>query len=555
LQPIQHFPSSLCLKPALTSAKKLQPEIHQVEHLWELLAMHTRQVWVISIFLWLGCFLPSNAATPADPKVLHLLNRLSYGPRPGDIEKVTAMGAERYIQQQLHPEALAESPQLTTQLAQLRTLQMSPVELLGQYRLPARQGNQKQPKKEVQQANRVAARTIVEEAVQARLLRATQSDRQLQEVMVDFWFNHFNVFAGKGLTRLWVGSYEQDAIRPHALGRFRDLLAATAKHPAMLFYLDNWQNTAPNSAGARGRFNGLNENYARELMELHTLGVEGGYTQQDVITLAKILTGWGLQPRIRQMQGNQTGFYFDARRHDFSDKVFLGKPIKGSGIQEGEQALDILANHPATARYISYQLAQYFVADQPPKSLVDRLAQRFLATDGDIRAVLDTLFHSPEFWDGKYYNAKFKTPYQYVVSALRATDTPVSSTWLFQGALQQMGMPIYGCATPDGYKNTQEAWLNPDAMTRRLSLATALATGQILTPASALKTQKGAKPEISNLPISVSEKQPRWRAVNAVQLANTLGNRFSEKTQQAIATSTPQLRAALILGSPEFMRR
>jgi uncharacterized protein (DUF1800 family) len=288
----------------------------------------------------------------------------------------------------------------------------------------------------------------------------------------------------------------------------------------MLFYLDNWQNTAPGSAGARGRFQGLNENYARELMELHTLGVGGGYTQADVTTLAKILTGWGIR-RGKQVSSDESGFYFDAKRHDFSDKVFLGHAIKGSGEAEVEQALDLLAKSPVTAKHISYELAQYFVADQPPGPLVSQLTQRYLATDGDIRSVLETLFHSSEFWNPQIYGAKFKTPYQYAVSAFRATQANVQDGKL-AATLQQLGMPLYGCQTPDGYKNTQAAWLNPDNVTRRLSFAT-----------------------------SLSKMNP----LDAAQLSRTLGNAFSAQTTSVIATSPPQLQSALILGSPEFMHR
>jgi len=481
------------------------------------------RAWVLTVVLWVGMSVPVDSATPANSKIIHVLNRLSLGMRPGDIQKVEAMGIDRYIQQQLSPESMPETPALTKQLAQLNTLSMSPVALAQQFR-PVGQGQVKQAQ---QKPNQQFARTTMQQAVEARLLRATESDRQLQESMVDFWFNHFNVFSGKGLTRVWVGAYEQKAIRPNTMGRFRDLLEATARHPAMLFYLDNWQNTDPKSPGARGRFQGLNENYARELLELHTLGVDGGYTQQDVIALAKILTGWGFRRTVQpvaQATDNDNGFYFDAKRHDFSDKVFLGRTIKGSGIAEVEQAFDILAKHPATARRISYKLAQYFVADQPPKALVDKMAQQFMATDGNIREVLSTLFRSAEFMDSKHYNAKFKTPYQYVVSAYRATGSEVSSPVVVQNVLQQLGMPLFGCQTPDGYKNTQAAWLNPDGMTRRLSFATTF----------------------SKLPS---------QSVNAVQLAQTVGDRFSTQTQQAIASSPPQLRTAIILGSPEFMRR
>ena len=275
-------------------------------------------------------------------------------------------------------------------------------------------------------------------------------------------------------------------------------------------------------------------------MELHTLGVDGGYTQQDVIALARILTGWGM-PRPNTPATDNSGFYFDSNRHDFGEKVFLGQTIKGSGVDEGEKALDILVRSPATAHHISYKLAEYFVVDQPPKALVDRLAKRFQATDGDIKAVLTDLFASPEFNDPKYYNAKFKTPYQYVISSLRATGTEVNNFNPITGLLIQMGMPLYGCQTPNGYSNTQETWLNPDAMTRRLSFATAIGSGRL------------------NLQQMPNEKSRNNRnlapPLNATALATTLGDRFSEQTQKAIASSPIPLRAALILGSPEFMHR
>lgn len=497
--------------------------------------------WIFSILLGLilglGIMQPSYAAQPvssADAKVLHVINRLSFGPRPGDIETVKSQGIEAYIQSQLKPDSIAEPPSLTQKLASLETLRMSPVQILAQYR-------QTRANNKVQQANSPMAmnqedqnllgapmlrRKVLEEATTGRLARAISSNRQLEEVMVDFWYNHFNVFAGKGIDRFLVGTYEQQAIRPHVLGKFRSLLDSTAKHPAMLFYLDNWQNTAPNSPGAKGRYKGLNENYARELLELHTMGVNGGYSQQDIIALARIFTGWGFA-RGRQGEIDQTGFYFDASRHDSSDKVFLGQTIKASGMAEGEQALDILSRHPSTARFISYKLAQYFVADEPPTALVEQLAKKFKETDGDIKAVLNTLFTSSEFSNPKYYNAKLKTPYQYVVSTLRATDTDVQNFRNLAGLLRQMGMPLYGCQTPDGYKNTEKAWLNPDAMLRRLTLTTALANGQF----------------------------PGNRPVNPQQLAQTLGNNFSAKTMQVIQSNPEQLKAALMLGSPEFMRR
>ncbi|PSB25129.1 DUF1800 domain-containing protein [Stenomitos frigidus] len=537
--------------------------------------MHLKpNVWKLTALLWFGVmpgwsslYSPATAAMPVDPKILHVLNRLSFGPRPGDVQMVAKMGVDRYIQQQLAPDSIPVPQSLTTQLSQLEALNLTPPALLSQYE-PVKAANGQKLTPDERKVLREKARVVMQQAIQARLLRATASPRQLEEVMVDFWYNHFNVFAGKGLDRILVGAYEQQAIRPYAIGRFRALLGATAHHPAMLFYLDNWQNTAPGSPGARGRFTGLNENYARELMELHTLGVEGGYSQQDVITLAKIFTGWGFR-RNGPPTDRTTGFYFDPKRHDASDKVFLGYRIKGGGVEEGEKALDILAKSPATARHISYKLAQYFVADTPPKLLVDRLTKQYLSTNGDLRAVLKALFQSPEFWQTQYYNVKFKTPYQYVVSAVRATGIEVTNVQPLTNTLQQLGMPLYGCVTPDGYKNTQDVWLNPDAMTRRISFATTLASGRLplqaiapmplsVTP-SLTANASSASPlaEMSSVaPVPALTRTPKAvQPLDATQLAATLGHPFSAKTQQAIATNPSQLSAALMLGSPEFMHK
>ncbi|MBD2207101.1 DUF1800 domain-containing protein [Calothrix sp. FACHB-1219] len=501
--------------------------------------------FVMSLLILILGVTPSNAASqPVDPKILHLINRLSFGPSPGDVQRVKSIGVDRYIQEQLSPQTIPESASLENQLAQMETLNLKPMELLAYGKV-----GEKLSREEKKAADQ-KAKAIVQQAMQARLLRATQSPRQLQEVMVDFWYNHFNVYANKGRDRFWVGAYEQQAIRPHALGRFRDLLGATAHHPAMLFYLDNWQSSAPSSPNARRKTQGLNENYARELMELHTLGVDGGYTQQDVIALAKIFTGWGI-PSANQPNINSDGFYFNPKRHDGSDKVFLGNTIKGGGEEEGEQALDILARSPATARHISYKLAQYFVSDRPPTALVNRLAQRYLATDGNIRAVLETLFKSSEFWDANNFNVKFKTPYQYVISTVRATGMEVNNTKPLVSFLQQSGMPIYGCQTPDGYKNTEEAWLNSYAMTRRLNFATAIASGKL-----ALSGSPEPRNQANNIPKGdVLTAKVKPAPIDSGQLSNTLGNLLSSKTQSAIASSPPQLHAALILGSPEFMRR
>lgn len=494
---------------------------------------------LLSLLIILAGIYPVNAASaPVDPKVLHVINRISFGASPGDIEKVQGMGVKKYIQEQLSPESIPESQSLKNQLRQLHTLRLTPVQIYNKYEPRRRKKLSPEQRKKL----RKQSRQVLQQATQAKLLRAIHSNRQLNEVMVDFWYNHFNVYAGKGKTRILVGAYEREAVRPYVFGRFRDLLEATARHPAMLIYLDNRLNTAPNSPGAKGRQKGLNENYARELMELHTLGVDGGYTQKDVITLARIFTGWGIS-RNPQHTKDGSGFYFHRRRHDFSDKVFLGKNIKGNGEAQGEEALDILASHPATARHISYKLAQYFVSDNPPDSLVKRLSQRFQATDGNIRAVLNTLLSSPEFWDAKNFNAKFKTPYQYVVSAVRATGIQVKNTKPLANTLKQLGMPLYKYPAPNGYKNTQKAWLNPDGMNRRLSFATILASGRL--PLSK---------QLLNQDRKNNQATPR-ETIDAVQLTNTLGNSFSDKTRNVISSSPPRLRSALILGSPDLMRR
>lgn len=457
---------------------------------------------------------------PPEQAALHVLNRLAYGPRPGDIERVTQMGVQRYIDSQLHPEAIPMPPALTARLDALETARQPAGRTLAQ--LLAVREMVKDEGDEAKARRRAVIVNITEQTAEARLARAVESPRQLEEVMVDFWFNHFNVFEGKGLDRALVASYERDAIRPYALGSFRDLLGATAHHPAMLFYLDNWLSTAdgfvPRRPNAKVKTAGLNENYARELMELHTLGVDGGYTQQDVRELARMLTGWTFNPRALALRNE--GFVFDARRHDKGDKQWLGHTVHGGGQDEGEYALDVLAMHPATAHHISYELAQYFVQDAPPPALVDRLARSYLDSKGDIRTVLATLFASPEFMAPAAQGAKFKTPYQFVVSAARAGSAPLAEVKPVLGALNRLGMPLYGCQTPDGYKNTEAAWLNPDALSRRIAIATAMG-----------------------------------RTLDAGALQATLGGAVSARTRDALAASPEPLRAAMLLGGPDFMQR
>jgi uncharacterized protein (DUF1800 family) len=404
------------------------------------------------------------------------------------------------------------------------------------------------------------ANTVLVELSEQKLLRAAYSERQLQEVLTDFWFNHFNVDARKGRDRFFLTEYERETIRPHVLGKFRDLLEATAKSPAMLFYLDNWMSVDPNGlhpAGfrapfarqpfGRGQFpfmpplqrpvapnapKGLNENYGRELMELHTLGVDGGYTQKDVTEVARAFTGWTIQnPRLGG------GFRFEPRMHDEGEKSVLGHRIRaGGGIEDGEQVLDILARHPSTAHFIATKLARRFVSDTPPATLVDRLAARFRETDGDLREVMRTLLTSPEFLSDKSDGTKVKTPFEFIVSAIRATDADVSDARPLIRVAQQLGMPLYQCQPPTGYKDTADAWANSGSLVNRMNFA--LALGRNAMRGISMTTDSWTPGE-RNLVID-----------------STLGSNVSDTTRATIfkAAIPPQI-VALTLGSPEFQRR
>ncbi|QJE00746.1 DUF1800 domain-containing protein [Massilia forsythiae] len=511
---------------------------------------------------------PSNAPLTQEQQAVHVLNRLAFGPRPGDVERVERMGVARWIDEQLHPEAIPLPPALTARLEALDSVNRGAGAALGEF-LELRKEARNEGSEAKEQRRRRQAQATRQEA-EARLLRAIDSPRQLEEVMVDFWYNHFNVFAGKDIDRALVASYERDAIRPYALGSFRNLLGATATHPAMLVYLDNAQSSA----------RGVNENYARELMELHTLGVDGGYSQQDVTELARMLTGWTFE-RKRLVERGET-FRFDARRHDAGSKTWLGQQIAPDGQREGEHALDVLAMHPTTARHVSRQLAQYFVSDDPPQALVERMARTWRETGGDIRSVLRTLFSSAEFMAAGNAGAKFKTPYQFVVSAVRAGAVPVRNVEPLLGALNGLGMPLYGCQTPDGYKNTQEAWLNPDALARRIGFAAALANGKLgldkapaaatlvtLVPPAATNAARAMAPTAANpgggdaadmaasmAPAPKPAAAPAAPiALDPAQLQATLAEAISPHTLDIAGRSPANLRAAMLLGSPDFMQR
>jgi len=506
-------------------------------------------------------------ALPAPPtredtlRAVALLNRATFGATPRDVAEVLRMGSEAWLDRQLRPERIDDSA-LEQRLARFPASAMSVSELQAAFPPPdpaaraaraardstrrmqadamqpgAMQPGAMQPgamQPEAMQPDATAAtprqrrpgagrqrgpQAILFDLSGAKLQRAVYSERQLQEVMTDFWFNHFNVFFGKNLDRYLVASYERDAIRPHVFGRFRDLLGATAKHPAMLVYLDNARSVVPDSmrrfapdeqpamlgfprgrgrgrlgggrlgggrpgargqadtAAARRRPTGLNENYARELMELHTLGVDGGYTQHDVGEVARALTGWSIE---RRGDGDEPEFIFRPRLHDFGPKTILGRSFPaGRGQEEGEAVLALLARSPATAHHVAFKLAQRFVADDPPPALVDRLAEVFLRTDGDLRALTRALFTSPELYDAGLRGAKVKTPLEFVASSLRATGAEVGPSRGILQALRQLGQVPYFASPPTGYPAASAEWTNSGAMLNRMNFALALAAGGV----------------------------------------------------------------------------
>jgi len=636
---------------------------------------------------------PFDQRLSKDQQIVHALNRLTFGPRPGDLEEVRRLGVAKWIQLQLRPDQIPENPVLDAKLKPLETLRMELPEIVKEYTpepqsammmmqmqrmdtllsqedrrkvqmgtaeertavlkaldpekrrqvlatLPQnvltytpefqKEGEEarKMRQEEFQKENRrrnpqlddllnpdqiAAARSgskeqltalfayldpdkrasvvralppqsltalpelrrerqfqnaprqvVSEDLKEAKVFRALYSNRQLEEVLVDFWFNHFNVDQGKNTQRvpnllhLLIGSYERDAIRPHVLGHFKDLLLATARHPAMLYYLDNWESVAPGTfnvgpfAPNRGVLNGvpnsilpsplsgqahgLNENYGREVMELHTLGVKGGYTQDDVIAVARCFTGWTVRDQDHQE------FVFAAFMHDYDEKTVLGhKIMAGGGERDGLQAIDILAHHPSTAKFISRELAQRFVADDPPQALVDHMAQTFLKTDGDLRAVLETMFTSPEFFSEGAWQAKVKSPLEMVISAVRAVGGEASDTFTLVQKIADLGQPLYNKLEPNGYPNTAEAWLSTSGIMGRMNFSAALASGLI----------PGVTVDASRL---TDKNYP-------VVARNLLGRDASAQTQAAVEKGlegkdqTPPFIASLVLGSPDFQRR
>ena len=608
--------------------------------------------------------------------ILQALNRIGFGPRPGDLGRIKEMGLQKWIDRQLHPDSIDDSA-LDARLERFPTLKMSSAKLLEEFPEPQvaarregitveeyrkeqmeemRGGRQSSPQDETQNAsakepqngtmgaaesdvqradamhmpdfeavdndlnanplkqkgqakgqggfgNRMIhfertrlPQRIVAELSMAKMTRAVYSERQLQEMMVDFWYNHFNVYAAKGADRWLITSYERDAIRPHALGKFRDLLEATAKSPAMLFFLDNWlsvdpaaseklqqeqqarramrgaggpfgmprfpqgrpgPNGNPNGSGANAKqVRGLNENYGRELMELHTLGVDGGYTQDDVANVAKAFTGWSIKQPRRDPE-----FFFEERLHDTSVKTVLGHKIHAGGMKDGEEVLDILARDPHTARHISFELAERFVSDHPPEALVDRMAQTFLKSDGDIREVLHTMIYSSEFWSKETYRAKVKTPFELVASATRAVGAEVDVPLMLVQWTSRIGQPLYQCEPPTGYSDKAEAWVNTSALLSRMNFSLALTSNRL----------PGAQVNIDSLFGNDTSADPHATLDRAIQLflggpasqqtRDTLEKRLDDPQilQASLDDPVKQVNAAmiagLVLGSPEFQRR
>ena len=504
-----------------------------------------------------------------EQQIQHALDRLTFGPKPGDVAHVKKMGLKKWLDLQLHPERIPENRDLDAKLQPLESLRMTPMEAAQHYPSPQMiraiaAGRQQLPEDPVLRATiqRLIARykvkkendaemepvktlddvldpserqtirngkpdqkralleslpadklddvlialprgqrqqlfnnspvdvqrrimllnspqqVVAYDLLEAKLLRAIESNRQLAEELDDFWFNHFNVYYDKGSDRFLIPDYEREAIRPHELGKFRDLLEATAKSPAMLFYLDNFQSVRPDiDANSKNRKvkRGLNENYGRELMELHTLGVNGGYTQHDVTEVARCFTGWTIQEPRRG-----GAFFYDDKLHDKGEKVVLGHVIPaGGGIEDGEKVLDILAAHPSTAKFISTELAQRFVADNPPQALVDKMSKTFLDSGGDIRQVMKTLFDSKEFWSQGAYRAKVKTPFEMVASSVRALDANVTDAWALANQVGNLGEPLYRKQEPTGYSNLNSDWVNSAALLGRMNFAVQVTKNQV----------------------------------------------------------------------------
>jgi uncharacterized protein (DUF1800 family) len=476
---------------------------------------------------------------------LRFLNRLSYGPTPRDVEDYRALGHEGYLRRQLAYHGDEGLPrEAAAAIAALPISHTRPEDLAAKVMDTRRAARGKSPeeKREKQKQLRKELAQLDFQVFERRTIRALYSPYPLQEMMTWFWFNHFNVFQNKKQVRFLLPDYEENAIRPHVLGHFRDLLRAVLTHPAMMVYLDNADN-------ARG---GINENYARELMELHTLGVDGGYTQADVEALARILTGAGIDLRGRRGEPGGALFAFTPERHDTGPKVFLGQSFSGfGGFSEIERALDVLCRHPSTARFVSRKLAVYFLADDPPAEVVERMAATFQKTDGDIARTLATLFASPQFSDPQYAAKKFKDPVQYVYSSIRLLyPADVLKNYRpLAGALAQLGEPVYGHQTPEGYGMRARDWASSDQLAKRFQLARGFvgARARLFVTADAIDSgiEQGELRRVREAyPIAQARIEP------------LIAPLLSAKSRSALERAgDPEEWAALALASPEFMYR
>jgi uncharacterized protein (DUF1800 family) len=516
------------------------------------------------------------AFPPADSaNAVHLLNRLAFGPRPGDIAHVLAVGIDGWLDEQLQPDRIRDSAG-DAALRPHETALQSPTDLFAEYGPPP--GGR--PDSAARRQMAAADRDLAAHVMMTALARQVASDRQLLEVMTDFWTNHFNVFMGKGADRFLVADFVEHAIRPHALGKFEDLLVATAQHPAMLIYLDNAESVAPGShppaarpvafGPRRGMFprpgafgapafrpvpapgrteTGLNENYARELMELHTLGVDGGYSQQDVINVARILTGWGVT-RPGPMGMGRFGFEFHDWAHDYGEKVVLGVRFPaGHGIDEGRRLLHLLAANPATARHLAHQLCARLVADTPPDGCVDAAVAAWQRSDGDIRSVLRAIVATPDFWAPESRSARFKTPLEFVASAVRVLGAEPDTTVRLVHALQQLGEPPFMHLAPDGYPVAAAEWMNSGAILTRMNLALALASGRL----------PGVLVDLDAVVPLTSDYGELVRSVNAAILGGQGSDHALETIRQQVgdlpnAANARAMAVALALGSPDFQR-
>jgi uncharacterized protein (DUF1800 family) len=610
----------------------------------------------------------ASAAFTAERQIIHLLNRIGYGPRPGDIERVNRIGLDKYIDQQLHPETTADMA-TEARLRGLESLQMTIAELSEKYPergQVARQLGLRRPAGAMQDANPAESslshntpqvgnsdasrmqqdehqqilayyaehglnppQKILQELQAQKVIRAVYSQRQLLEVMTDFWFNHFNVFWGKGDDKWLTTDFEMQAIRPYAMGKFQDLLLATAKSPAMLVYLDNFLSSSPDAKrpdrtgqnelfsrreqgfapfrglssdqpedplGRTGGFRremldadqprqmvakdppkrrpGINENYARELMELHTMGVDGGYTQKDVQEVARCFTGWTIE---RPRRGGR--FVFRAWMHDTGEKLVLAHKIPaGGGIEDGEAVINILAHHSSTARFISTKLVRRFVSDNPPPALVDRVARRYTQTDGDIREMLRTIFTSAEFYAPEAYRAKIKSPFELAASAIRALDGDTDGSPGLAQFVTKMGQALYRYQPPTGFPDRAEQWVNTGALLERLNFALALSTNRIPgTAVDPARAMAGIDPvqwerllaraidlllhgDVSAQTRAILDRQSRENLPVLGALNGEAGTHAetSEATLGSAApAAVPQVArvVGLVLGSPEFQRR